>query len=180
MSIRQYRLLCAGCVLLGLWLSSPLAVAQVKPAAVQAEFKRWTLEADAILQAQPKSSELRSTMRLWFSDQGRSLGKVKEPILSASLPSKMWGSAAIVVDLANQNFPQLSHAEYRAGDSLVDMIKENLVAERIAIDSYRELIQYLADQDPTTSQLLKEILAVEEEHADELADLLAGMPIARA
>lgn len=114
MSIRQYRLLCAGCVLLGLWLSSPLAVAQVKPAAVQAEFKRWTLEADSILHAQPKSSELRSSMQLWFSDQGRSLGKVEEPILSASLPSKMWGSAAMVLDLANQNFPQLSPAEYRA------------------------------------------------------------------
>jgi bacterioferritin len=56
------------------------------------------------------------------------------------------------------------------------MIEENLVAERIAIDSYREMIGYLGDQDPTTSTLLKRILAVEEEHADELADLLVGMP----
>jgi bacterioferritin len=56
------------------------------------------------------------------------------------------------------------------------MIKEDLVAERIAIDSYRELIQYLADQDPTTSHMLRSILAVEEEHADELADLLVGLP----
>ncbi len=55
------------------------------------------------------------------------------------------------------------------------MIREDLVAERIAIDSYRGLIQYLADQDPTTSQMLKQILAVEEEHADELADLLKGV-----
>ncbi len=83
-------------------------------------------------------------------------------------------------DFSPDSLSGRSHAEYRAGESLVDMIKENLVAERIAIDSYRELIQYLGDQDPTTSQLLKEILAVEEEHADELADLLAGMPIARA
>ena len=56
------------------------------------------------------------------------------------------------------------------------MIKEDLVTERIAIDNYREMIQYLGDHDPTTSQMLKGILAVEEEHADELADLLEGLP----
>jgi bacterioferritin len=69
-----------------------------------------------------------------------------------------------------------SHAEYIEGVSLVDMIRENLVAERIAIDSYRELIAWLGHQDPTTSHLLKQILTVEEEHADELADLLTGLP----
>jgi bacterioferritin len=63
-----------------------------------------------------------------------------------------------------------------AGDTLAQMIQEDLVAERIAIDSYRDMIRYLGDQDPTTSDLLKQILAVEEEHADELADLLEGMP----
>ena len=52
------------------------------------------------------------------------------------------------------------------------------MAERIAIDSYRDTIQFLGDQDPTTSDLLKRILAVEEAHADELADLLEGMPAA--
>jgi bacterioferritin len=69
-----------------------------------------------------------------------------------------------------------SHAEFQVGDSLLEMIKENLIAERIAIDSYREFIQYLGDQDSTTSLLLKGILAVEEEHADDLADLLQGLP----
>ncbi|MET1081821.1 MAG: ferritin-like domain-containing protein [Burkholderiales bacterium] len=69
-----------------------------------------------------------------------------------------------------------SHAEYVEGESLVDMIKENLVAERIAIDSYREIIQYLGDKDPTTKRMLEGILAVEEKHADELADLLEGLP----
>ncbi len=54
------------------------------------------------------------------------------------------------------------------------MIRENLVAERIAIDSYREIVQYLGDKDPTTRRMMEEILAVEEEHADELADLLAN------
>jgi bacterioferritin len=69
-----------------------------------------------------------------------------------------------------------SHAEYVEGVTLVDMIKENLVAERIAIDSYREVIQYLGNQDPTTQRLLESILAVEEEHADDLADLLFAIP----
>jgi bacterioferritin len=70
-----------------------------------------------------------------------------------------------------------SHAQYNVCSGLVAMIQENLVSERIAIDSYRELIKYLGDKDSTTSQLLKEILAVEENHADELADLLTDNPI---
>jgi bacterioferritin len=65
-----------------------------------------------------------------------------------------------------------SHAEYRIGRTLPEAIKENLVAERIAIDSYREMVQYIGDSDPTTRRMLEEILAVEEEHADDLADLL--------
>jgi len=56
------------------------------------------------------------------------------------------------------------------------MITENLVAERIAIDSYRDFIQHIGDQDPTTRRLLESILAMEEEHADDLADLLHEMP----
>lgn len=79
-------------------------------------------------------------------------------------------------DFSPDSLSQRSHAEYVAGDSLTEMIREDLVAERIAIDSYRELIQYLGDRDPTTSHLLKDILAVEEEHADELADLLENFP----
>lgn len=65
-----------------------------------------------------------------------------------------------------------SHAEYIEGETLQDMIRENLVAERIAIESYRELIQYIGDADPTTRRMLEDILAIEEEHADELADWL--------
>jgi bacterioferritin len=79
-------------------------------------------------------------------------------------------------DFAPDGLSQRSHAEYVAGDTLAQMIQENLVAERIAIDSYRGMVRYLGDQDPTTSDLLKQILAVEEEHADELADLLEGVP----
>ncbi|WAK03907.1 ferritin-like domain-containing protein [Methylobacter sp. YRD-M1] len=77
-------------------------------------------------------------------------------------------------DFSPDSLSSRSHAEYVEGDSLVDMIKEDLVAERIAIDSYREMIQYLGDSDPTTRTMLEGILAVEEEHADELADLLQG------
>jgi bacterioferritin len=69
-----------------------------------------------------------------------------------------------------------SHADYVDGVNLPDMISENLIAERIAIDSYRRDIAYLCDQDPTTRRLLESILAVEEEHADDLADLLHGLP----
>jgi bacterioferritin len=65
-----------------------------------------------------------------------------------------------------------SHAEYVEGDTLTDMIREDLVAERIAIDSYREMINYVGNDDPTTRRMLEGILAMEEEHADDLVSLL--------
>jgi bacterioferritin len=68
-----------------------------------------------------------------------------------------------------------SHAEYVEGDSLKEMIKEDLVAERIAIESYREMVAYIAEKDPTTRRVLEEILASEEEHADDLVSLLEGL-----
>lgn len=68
-----------------------------------------------------------------------------------------------------------SHAEYVEGATLLDMIKEDLVAERIAIDSYREMINYLGNDDPTSRRLMENILAVEEEHADDLVNLLGEL-----
>ena len=68
-----------------------------------------------------------------------------------------------------------SHAQYAPGDGLASMIKEDLIAERIAIESYREFIVYLGSNDPTTQKMLKEILSVEEEHADEMSSLLEGI-----
>jgi bacterioferritin len=65
-----------------------------------------------------------------------------------------------------------SHAEYVEGNGLLDMIKEDLVAERIAIDSYREMIEYVGDKDTTTKRMLEGILAMEEEHADDLVGML--------
>ena len=68
-----------------------------------------------------------------------------------------------------------SHAEYVEGETLTDMIKEDLVAERIAIDSYREMITYFGNGDPTSRRMMEGILAVEEEHADDLVTLLEHM-----
>ena len=65
-----------------------------------------------------------------------------------------------------------SHAEYVEGTTLTEMIQEDLVAERIAIDSYREMITYFGNDDPTSRRMLEGILAVEEEHADDLVNLL--------
>jgi bacterioferritin len=78
-------------------------------------------------------------------------------------------------DFSPDGLSERSHAEYVAGDTLNAMIKEDLIAERIAIESYREMIAYLADTDPTTQKLLKEILAMEEEHAEDLASLMSNM-----
>jgi bacterioferritin len=68
-----------------------------------------------------------------------------------------------------------SHAEYKEGDGLLDMIREDLVAERIAIASYQEITRWLGEKDPTTRRVIEEILAVEEEHADDLLTFLEDM-----
>jgi bacterioferritin len=78
-------------------------------------------------------------------------------------------------DFSPEGLLTRSHAEYVEGTSLTDMIKEDLVAERIAIDSYREMIAYLGNGDSTSRRMLEDILAVEEEHADDLSSLLAEM-----
>jgi bacterioferritin len=68
-----------------------------------------------------------------------------------------------------------SHSEYKEGGSLVEMIKEDLVAERIAIETYSEMIRYFGDNDPTTRRLMEEILAKEEEHADDMRVLIQNL-----
>jgi bacterioferritin len=68
-----------------------------------------------------------------------------------------------------------SHSEYVEGSSLLDMIREDLVAERVAIESYGEIIRFLGNDDPTSRRLMEEILAKEEEHADDLQRLLATL-----
>ncbi len=75
-------------------------------------------------------------------------------------------------DFAPDRLAGRSHSEYTESKALSSMIQDNLVAERVAIDSYREMIRYLGDRDPTTRRMLEQILAVEEEHAKDMADLL--------
>ena len=75
-------------------------------------------------------------------------------------------------NFAPEGLSSRSHSEYVEGNSLIEMIREDLVAERIAIDSYREMITYFGNDDPTTRRLMETILAMEEEHADDLVNLL--------
>jgi bacterioferritin len=75
-------------------------------------------------------------------------------------------------NLSPEGMLSRSHSEYVEGDSLVEMLTEDLVAERIAIDSYREMVTYVGTDDPTTRRILEGILAQEEEHAEDLASLL--------
>ena len=74
-------------------------------------------------------------------------------------------------DLLSKN----AHAQYVAGKNLKEMVYEDLVAERIAVDSYREIIQYIGDKDPTTRRIFEEISSQEEEHADDMADILQDL-----
>lgn len=75
-------------------------------------------------------------------------------------------------DFSPEGLASRSHSEYQEGESLTDMIKEDLVAERVAIESYSEMIRFFGDKDPTTRRMLEEILAKEEEHAEDLVTLL--------
>ena len=78
-------------------------------------------------------------------------------------------------DLNPDGLTSRSHAEYVEGETLLDMIKEDLVAERIAIDSYREMIKYFGTDDSTSRRMLEGILAMEEEHADDLVSMLGEL-----
>ncbi|HET6632136.1 MAG TPA: ferritin-like domain-containing protein [Rhodanobacteraceae bacterium] len=75
-------------------------------------------------------------------------------------------------DYSPEGLATRSHSDYVEGDDLVDMIKENLVAERIAIETYAEMVRYLGNDDPTSRRMMEEILATEEEHADDMKTLL--------
>ncbi|MDT0498146.1 ferritin-like domain-containing protein [Algiphilus sp. W345] len=81
-------------------------------------------------------------------------------------------------DLNPDGLHTRSHAEYVEGENLVEMIQEDLVAERIAIDSYREVIEYLGSDDITTRRIIEQILAQEEEHAEDLSSLLEELKVA--
>jgi bacterioferritin len=78
-------------------------------------------------------------------------------------------------DFNPEGLTDRSHSEYVEADTLADMLAEDLIAERIAIESYREIIQYLGTRDSTTRRLFEEILAVEEEHAEDLRSMREDM-----
>src|SRR3954467_4812846 len=78
-------------------------------------------------------------------------------------------------DFSPEGLAARSHSEYVEGEELVDMLEEDLVAERIAIDTYREIVQYLGNADPTTRRLMESILAKEEEHAEDISSLLEAL-----
>jgi len=75
-------------------------------------------------------------------------------------------------DFSPEGLSARSHSEYAEGEDLVDMLEEDLVAERIAIDTYREIVQYLGNADPTTRRMMESILAKEEEHAEDISSLI--------
>ena len=78
-------------------------------------------------------------------------------------------------DFNPEGLASRSHAEYVEGESLIDMIREDLIAERIAIESYRDIISYLGEGDPTTRKLFEAVLAVEEEHAEDMLSLIENV-----
>jgi len=75
-------------------------------------------------------------------------------------------------DFSPETLATRSHSQYVEGDDLVDMLEEDLVAERIAIDTYREIVAFIGDADPTTRRVMESILAKEEEHAEDISTLL--------
>jgi bacterioferritin len=131
------------------------------------------------------ATELVCTMRYrrhYFMAKGIHSDSVKSEFLEHAQEEQQHADALAerIVQLGGEpNFSPAgildrSHSEYAEGTTLEDMIKEDLIAERIAIDSYREMIEYIGGDDPTTRRMLEEITAKEEEHAEDLASLLAG------
>ena len=121
-------------------------------------------------------------MRHYFTAQGMFAESIKAEFLAHAQEEQAHADqiAERIVQLGGE--PDLnpdtltarSHAEYKVGKDIKDMVRENLIAERVAIDSYREIINFIGDKDTTTKRMLEGILAMEEEHADEFADLLNG------
>jgi bacterioferritin len=121
--------------------------------------------------------------RHYFMAEGIHAESVKQEFLQHATEEQAHADAiaARIVQLGGEpNFDPdglktRSHAEYKEGTNLRDMIAENLVAERVAIESYLEMIAYLAGEDSTTRKLLEGILAAEEEHAEDMATLLKNL-----
>ena len=119
--------------------------------------------------------------RHYFTASGPGVGEIKAEFLEHAAQEQEHADqlAERIVQLnGSPNFNPAtlvarSHAEYDDSDDVQAMIRSNLIAERVAIESYRQMIAAIGDRDPTTRQLLVSIMAVEEEHADDMRDLLA-------
>jgi len=129
------------------------------------------------------ATELLCTLRYkrhYFMAKGLASGGVADEFLEHAAEEAAHADrlAGRIVQLGGEpdfdpaHIAERSHAQYVEGSSLRDMVREDLIAERIAIESYREIIQYLGDDDPTTRRLMEEILANEEEHAEDLLTLI--------
>ena len=123
-------------------------------------YKRHYFTADGV-----QSPAIADEFLVHANEESAHADKIAERIV------QLGGEPEFNPDLLSKN----SHAQYVAGNSLKEMVYEDLVAERIAVDSYREIIQYIGDKDPTTRRLFEEILAQEEEHADDMADILESL-----
>ena len=121
--------------------------------------------------------------RHYFMAQGISSDSVKAEFLQHANEEQQhadWVAERITQiggepDFNPEGLATRSHSEYKPGDSLTDMIKEDLIAERIAIESYSEIVRWLGNDDPTSRVLIEQILKMEEEHANDMLDLLAKM-----
>jgi bacterioferritin len=103
------------------------------------------------------------------------LEHANEEMLHADLIAKRIMELRGEPDFSPAGLAERSHAEYVEGGTLKEMITEDLIAERVAIESYREMVGYLAEKDPTTRRMIEQILASEEEHAEDLSSLLGGL-----
>ncbi|MBV6323259.1 ferritin-like domain-containing protein [Duganella violaceipulchra] len=118
--------------------------------------------------------------RHYYTVSGRDNGSVKAEFLQHAMEEQEhadWLAERIIQLNGQPDFNPAtllarSHAEYDASDDVQSMIKANLIAERVAIESYRQMIEQIGATDPTTRHLLIKIMAVEEEHADDMRDLL--------
>ncbi len=118
--------------------------------------------------------------RHYYTVSGLQNGPIKAEFLEHAMQEQEhadWLAERIVQlngkpDLNPATLLQRSHAEYDESDTVRSMVKANLIAERVAIESYRQMIEQIGDTDPTTNHLLTKIMAVEEEHADDMRDLL--------
>jgi bacterioferritin len=130
------------------------------------------------------ATELTCVMRYrrhHFTAQGRDSPKIAEEFLVHANEELAHADqiAERIVQLGGEpdfrpdTLQKRSHSDYDESENLNDMIRTNLIAERVAIEAYRQMIALIGDKDPTTRRMLEQILAVEEEHADELRDWMA-------